>query len=477
MEHYSSLEVVAPAEGLYLREDSRPHPETLSSKPEGTFPEATPVEYHKISGIQAVPGHWESPPGQPLPSNSADNLRRKCGLPIRTFYIILVVVAVVAIGAIAGGIAGGLSSSKSHHSPTATPTATDIPTDDGNSTSPPPNQPVALNILEASRLSSTNWTDQNGFFHRFVFFQDPSNAIIARRWDSQNNTWSTNNLTDIFRQTRTPLNPLAPYTPLASAACYFSNKTNEVHLYYLAPDNTITGVAVYDLIVSPEQWQYDTLGDSTLVAASGSQLAAAWTRCWADDCPGHWALAYQRIPDYGINVANSSNFGSAPRAIESGRVAQNSSLAMIPEIQIGGTSVTRLTLLSESLSSPSSGQPQKTTYKTSWSADGQLFDGAAFPVPSPALQFAMSRLDDFAAIVFLALLPNGTVRGEYFPRGGTFIEIPSVDFRGNPSPVNFSAIAASEDATFYGISADEILQYSINATDPSIFNFVERVYP
>ncbi|KAI1126595.1 hypothetical protein F5Y10DRAFT_278653 [Nemania abortiva] len=469
MEHYSGLEVV-PAEGpYYIQERDRPDPEVLSKR-EDIFPEATPVEYHKISGIQAVSEAGLPSSKQPSPT-SPQHFRRKCGLPIRVFYSILVAVVVVVIGAIAGGVAGGLSSSKSPHPSTTTT----IPTDDGNSTSPPP---TALNILEASRLSSANWTDPNGFFHRFVFFQDASNAIIARRWDSQNSTWSTNNLTDIFRQSRTPLNPLAPYTPLASAACYLSNKSNEVHLYYLAPDNTITGVAVYDLIASPQEWEYDTLGDSTLVAYPGSQLAASWTRRWVENSPGYWALAYQRIPDAGINVANSSNFGSALEAIEPGRVAQNSSLAMIPEIQPHSTSVTRLTLLSESLLSPSSGIPQKTTYTTSWYSDGNLFGGASLPVPSSALQFAITRLDDFAAIIFLALLPNGTVRGEYYPRDeDKFIEISSVEFRGGPATVNFSTIATSEDGRLYGISADEILQYSVNATNPAIFNFEERVYP
>ncbi|KAJ8107240.1 hypothetical protein ONZ43_g6797 [Nemania bipapillata] len=153
---------------------------------------------------------------------------------------------------------------------------------------------------------------------------------------------------------------------------------------------------------------------------------------------------------------------------------------MIPELLASSnTSVARLTMLSESLTTATSGLGQKTTYaeESTWYSDGQLLGSRSLPAPSPNLQFAITRLDNFAAIVFLALLPNGTVTGEYYLKSQSkFVEILSVEFRNGPS-ANFSAIATSEEAIFYGISGDEILQYSVDSEDPSVFNFMEVVYP
>ncbi|KAI0435276.1 hypothetical protein F5Y09DRAFT_293539 [Xylaria sp. FL1042] len=241
----------------------------------------------------------------------------------------------------------------------------------------------------------------------------------------------------------------------------------------MAPDNTIASVEVQDLVGAPGEWIVNTLNGVTLETYPGSQLAAAWNRCWGF-CAGYWALAYQRPGDAGINVANGSNF-QASLAINSNSVTSNSSLALTPEVQIDGASVTRLTMMSESLSSPTSGKAFKSTYETDWSQDGVLLSGNTLPAPSPTLQFAITLLDNFRTIVFLALLPNGTVTGSYYRH--QFIPIPSVNFRGGPSNLNFTAIAASEEGVFYGISQDEISQYRVNDTDPSVFEFIDRVYP
>ncbi|KAI0416149.1 hypothetical protein F5X98DRAFT_388394 [Xylaria grammica] len=479
MENYSDLEV-APAGRVILRGYNQTYPEPSSPHRDSVLPEVTPVEY-KAYGKEAATGDGPSPSGQP-PSGARES-RRKCGLPIRIFHVISAVVILVVVGAIAGGVAGGLLASKSRHAPTSNGDSTSggNMTNNGNSTDGGPTGPAnATNILAVSRLSSTNWTDPNGFVHRFVFFQDASTAIIARRWESQNRTWTTNNLTDIFRKSDISLGTLSPYTPLASAACYFGSLVNELHLWYFLPSNFIIDVAVYDLVTDPGNWQHNKYAPALLPASPGSQIAAAWTRCWSDDCVGWWAVAFQRESDGAISVANASDFSHPSVAVDSGDVVQNSSLAMIPELQVNSTtSVTRLTLLSESLETLNSGIGQQTTYETEtvWFSNGQLFSNRPLPLPSPTLQFATTRLDHFAAIIFLALLPNGTVTGDYWHRAlEKWIEIPSVEFRGGPS-VNFSAIATSEEAIFYGISGDEVLQYSVNSEDPSIFNFMERVYP
>ncbi|KAI1743046.1 hypothetical protein F4680DRAFT_471889 [Xylaria scruposa] len=459
MEIDSGLEVV-PNERRGIHLSHRLYPETVPND-ENTLPEATPSE-HRDNGTQDIRSDDGIQKSWMNLAAGGEQKERKHRFPIPIPYLVTIAVILI-LGAIAGGVAGGIKSSANNSNP---------PMDSNLAHAP------NINVLAESKLSATNWTDVNGFTHRFVFFQDNSSALIVRRWDSQNRTWATNNLTDILSSTRTPLNPLRPSAPLASAACRFQNTTNSVHVYYIATNNVIMGVAVYDLLKGPNNWAFDSaLGvGAGLVTSPGSQLAAIWNRCAADDCVGWWALAYQGLPDSDVNVANASNWKSPQKA--QSRVAQNSSLAMISEIDSKTNSLTRITLMSESLATPNSGLGHKTTYRNEvqgWVNDGSLLRDTSLPVPSPTLQFAISTLDHFASPVFLCLLPDGTVTGEYYRKG--FVSIPRVEFRGGPATVNFSAIAASEEAMFYGVSNDEILQYSINATNPSIFQFVDRVYP
>ncbi|KAI3335285.1 hypothetical protein F4824DRAFT_501250 [Ustulina deusta] len=462
MESYSGLEVAR----YPVSEFDRTHPEPRQNQSENALPEAVPLEYknYNIQAIGTERGLSRTDP--PTPPGNGQDIRRRCGLPLRLFYTIVVIFGVLAIGAIAGGVAGGLASSRRQHN-SAEPNNTS--SNGGNLTNV-----TSSRILSTSKLSATNWTDPNGYTRRFVFFQDASSAIIARSWNAQNGTWTTNNLTDIFRTSRAPINPLGPSTPLASASLSFSNTQNQLYLWYMAPDNTIAGVAVQDLVDAPEEWTVNPLNGATLEAYPGSQLAAAWNRCWGS-CAGYWALAYQRPGDAAINVANGSNPSHASLAIESDSVVLGSSLALTPEVQLDSASVSRLTMMSESLSTSVSGKAQKSTYITSWEHDGGLLPGTTLPAPSPTLQFAITLLDNLRTVVFLALLPNGTVTGSYFR--AHYIMILSVDFRGGPSNLNFTAIATSEEAMFYGISQDEIHQYSVNDTDPSIFEYVEKVFP
>ncbi|TRX91679.1 hypothetical protein FHL15_007461 [Xylaria flabelliformis] len=462
MELDSGLEVVPNERRAIHQLSYHLHPEAVPNDYGTTLPEATPLE-HRADGIQDV---RRSDDGiQKSWRNLAfggEQKERKYRFPIRMIYLISIAFILI-LGAIAGGVAGGIKSSANKSTPPMNSNVTHTPN---------------VNILAESKLSATNWTDLNGFTHRFVFFQDTFNALVARRWDSQNHTWTTNNLTDILSSTRTPLNPLRPSTPLASVASYFQNITNSLNLYFVATNNIITGVAVFDLLRGPNNWVLDsTLGEGpALLTSPGSQLAAMWNRCSADDCVGWWALAYQGLPDADVNVVNSSDWKS-PYVAQS-RVAQNSSLAMIPEIDYEASSLTSISLMSESLTTSNLGSVRKTAYVNQakgWVDAGPLLHDISLPGPSPTLQFAISTLDHFESPVFLCLLPNGTVTGEYWRSG--FVSIHRVEFRGGPDTVNFSAIAASEEAMFYGVSNDEILQYSITATDPSIFQFVERVYP
>ncbi|KAI1752828.1 hypothetical protein F4782DRAFT_498721 [Xylaria castorea] len=341
-----------------------------------------------------------------------------------------------------------------HNESSPTPNGDQIPS--GNQTN------ANARLLASSRLTSANWTDTDGHLHQFVFFQDVFSAIIARKWESQNKTWVTSNLTSALTLSGSPLRPMSPSTPLASIASKF-NSSAEVHLYFLTENNGISGVAVHDLVNRPDTWQLDALGITTW---PGSSLAAAWNRCWDFQCAGSYVVAYQRPDDAAIAVANSSDFSLSAVAVDLFGVAQGSSIGLIAED-------VRLTMYTEFLVSQISGRIQKTAYtQGSWNILEQRF---YLPPPSARVQLVIGALPNNDGIIFLALLPNGTLTGEFFR--GSYVPIPIIRFQGGPPDVNFSAIATGEDAAFYGISNDTILQYSINDSDPSTFDFVETVYP
>ncbi|KAI1414565.1 hypothetical protein F5Y13DRAFT_158804 [Hypoxylon sp. FL1857] len=417
------------------------------------------------------------------PTSHEQPIGRICGLPKRTFYLILAGGILVVIGAIAGGVAGGLAHTQhytSNHS-SDPQNAQDGPdggssgngdgdgNGNGNSTTTNPN----VNVLSISKLSSTNRTDANGNMHRTVFFQDTSSAIIARRWDSQNKTWTTSNITESMRGSTSPLNPL-PGASMASASCFF-NTVAETHLWFLVPDNEVSAVWLSDPDAQPDGWEHDPNYGDGPKTYPGSQIAATWQRGSTGSAIGTWVVAYQ-TPEGDINALNASNWQSPTTVVEARAVADNSSLGLIPQLlgpdSKGVYGVDRVVLVTESLSSGMVGTMQKNTYIGNWSGDGSLINN--IPPPSPSLQFAVTLMNNFTQTMFFTLLPNGTVTALWW--GGHFRSIPSINFHSGPQ-VNFTAIAASEDSMFYGISNDEVLQYRPDDTDLSSFVYVETVYP
>lgn len=302
----------------------------------GGFKEA--VDQSDYSGLQVIYHGSERLPDDPSAiCEATTRTKRICGLSRRVSYLVLVIILFVIIGAIAGGVAGGLSSTHDD------PAGADIPSQESNA-----------NIL---RLTSSNRTDSKGYTHRTVFFQDPHNAIIARIWDSQNKTWTASNLTEIMRGSTTPLNTL-PGTPLASAS-----GNNETRLYFLDPDNHISGIY---LDTAGMVWKYDSsLSDQQIQTLQGSQLAAMWQRYSDESCGGNWIVAYQ-TPAGDINVANSSTHWDSPAvAVDGQAVALNSSLCLAPKLDTEG-GVDWAMLISEAISSKSTSDMQKTTYSGEW---------------------------------------------------------------------------------------------------------------
>ncbi|GAW14541.1 hypothetical protein ANO14919_039440 [Xylariales sp. No.14919] len=486
MERFSDLEV-APDGEHGANEHGRLDPSPLNPVPkheESTMPEAVPWEYRK-NGMSVLPNGDNTMPEAVLLENRGNEIhsagketelrtpsirllfgqpRRRCGMPIRVFYGVLVLVVLLVIGGVAGGVAGGLiTTSKSQDEEDPTTASTTAPTTTPN-----------IHISATSKLSATNWTNPfDGTLHRFVFFQDPFNAMIMRRWNSTTGVWTTNNLTNIFSQTKNPINALTPSTPLASVSSSWRD-FNKLHIYYVAPDHSMTGAVIQDLVNASDTWAFDNLAGATFTTFPGSQIAVAWQRDMTHDVEGWWALAWQNSTDGAVWLANATDFLNPRVAIAAGEAVHGTSLALIPEVQYFTPTLNRLTMMCESLSSPTTGIVKKFTYITSWASDGIWLAGG-IPPPAAGPQFALTRFDNWTTVYFLALLPNGTITGDYYAHGRK--RAPIVTLVGGPSDVNFSAIAASEESMVYGISGDTVLQYSVKFSDPSVLQFEGAVFP
>ncbi|KAI1394147.1 uncharacterized protein F4822DRAFT_38506 [Hypoxylon trugodes] len=398
------------------------------------------------------PGKEEAAvPGQ----DDGTTKRRICGLSPRLFYIILAVALIIIAGAIAGGVAGGLAgrSSKSTSS---------------SGSSLDPNTSGSSAILSNSSLAASNWTDPDGNIHRTVFFQDEYSHIIARQWDSQNKTWMTRNITELVQpSTSGPISPL-PGTSLASASRDIKQgSVYDVSVFFseLSGDaQTISQAASYNPIGNPDSWTYNT---SSLRTWNDTQIAAAWQRCPRDNCPGYWAIAYQGRQGY-VRVGNSSNWGS-DSVIKTSAVTARASIALLPALN--GTNLDGLTLATQRIP----GSIVKSTLKQTgnWTQnDGTILDDVN---PSDTRQFAATSMNNWNEALFLALSTDGGVKAARWD-GKAYNAVPEINFAQAQS-TNFSAIAMTTDAMFYGIADEQIWEYSVDTTDPSVFTLVGKVYP
>ncbi|KAI1106386.1 hypothetical protein F4804DRAFT_301109 [Jackrogersella minutella] len=400
-----------------------------------------------------------------VPNEKAAPAATILGLSKKTFFILLGV-GIVVIGLVAG-LAGGLTA-KNNNDSTSAASGSGSGSSDGSSAS---NSTEKL-ILNNSKITATNFTDSNGIVHRTVFFQDVYNSIIARRWDSKGNAWTTNNLTHLMAATTTPLDP-QPGTPLASASMDL-DPTYETHVWFVDPGNWIKSMVSLDAVNQPDTWDNDTLDGAYLQTWSGGQLAATWQRCFQAECDGTWIVAYQR-PEGAIKTANSSTWATATVAIDSSEVAANSSLAIIP--QLDGTYLDRLELVSERVNTDKSGDMSVTTYNDTWDgSDSRVTElQSDIPLPAPTQQFAVTKWDNWTQALYIGLFEGGAIQGNHWD-GSAMNSISSFKFNSGPA-TNFTAIAMSPDAMFYGISNNEILEYSLDTADPTSFNYVGQVFP
>ncbi|KAI0843119.1 hypothetical protein F5Y06DRAFT_256950 [Hypoxylon sp. FL0890] len=460
-EPYSTLEVrsveaSAPQDHESSNKEVVPHPENQ-------YPQ--PVEPHSA---------WDAP--KPAESSDADKeaaavpgqdngptKRQICGLSPRIFYLILVGIILIILGAIAGGVAGGLTSKKSESSPAPASDTTPAPA---------PDTTRNVNILDTSKLAASNWTDLQGFTRRSVFFQDPYNAIIARQWESQNKTWTTRNVSQLMQSsTSGPIHPI-PGTSLASASSDSkAGPMYEVRLCFsefTGNNQTISWVSSINPIINPDFWVYDA-HDPGIPTWNGTQFAVAWQRCPADNCAGFWTLVFQGQEGY-IRVSNSSNWTNNTRpVVRTNVVSAGASLALVPTLN--GAYVDGMILATQRRP----GSIGQSTFVGDWNwkeDDGTILDNVD---PTLTRQFAVTAMDNWNEALFVALSTNGSIRGAR-GNGTAYNAIPEINLAQGQS-TNFSAIAMTMDAMFYGISDDQIWEYSVDISDPSTFTLVGKVYP
>ncbi|RYP63417.1 hypothetical protein DL769_006956 [Monosporascus sp. CRB-8-3] len=469
-EPYSTLEVRHSYQLPEVIDPEQFQKQTVPNQPYQQHPTAGGLNpYPPADGYYA----HSVPPGSSVETSEQEKPKRTiCGVAPLTFYIILGLALIIIVGAIAGGVGGAMASKggESQEAAGAEP-GNENSTDSTNSTTEMGDR---IDILPDSRLTSSNWTDPDGFTHRVVFFQDAHNALIAREWDSENKTWGTTNITGLFAPTTAPLNPVSG-TPLASAAIDDEGRgLFEIHLWFLDPTSLITSVAHFDTLNPSSRWQVDPLNDAVLETRPGSLLAAAWQRPWVDGQPGSWAVAYQRPSDGAIKVANSSHWETSDVAVENDFVVDNSSLAIIPQLR--GTFLDRMQLVTQGLAnSETTGPMQLTTYDAGWDVDEQQVLVRGIPLPSKKQQFAITMWDDWSNYLYVGLLDGGELTASHYDGSG-FNPIDTINFSGGPER-NFTAISMTADGMLYAISSDEILEYSVETSNPSILRFVGRVFP
>ncbi|KAK6062893.1 hypothetical protein SCUP515_12920 [Seiridium cupressi] len=152
---------------------------------------------------------------------------------------------------------------------------------------------------------------------------DPYNNIIERRWDSQNNTWATTNISQVMSNSATPINvPLG--TALAATAL-----GRQVELFLIDSSSLIRSLYCSDMVSSPDLWQNYTL-NNTLYTYPGSRLAATVKGCGTADS----IVAFRRQEDGAVITTNYSSAWSARElAVNDNEVMASTSLALVTQYQ------------------------------------------------------------------------------------------------------------------------------------------------
>jgi len=450
---------------------SETYPEAVNDKAgmagAGAGVSPAPPGYAELSNGNG--GHGEA--GYPVPPLA--RTATICGMRRRTFWIVMGIAVVVVVAGVVGGVVGSGAAKRNGQEPVSKPPAAPA---NSNSSFPA--------VLTGSKIAASNWTGHDGYGRRAVFFQDTNNALLARLWDSQNTTWLTHNISDIFTQRNIDI-AIAPTSSLASAALDTVNAFGP-RLWFLNKNNIVQRVESSELDVAqqPDSWTAN-LPDGPHTVWPGSQLAAAWQRC-APNCVGNWVLAYQRNTDGAIVTANNSHWANPDLAIKAGEVSKSTAIALVPWYQ---GIANKMGLMSESKVSSGNADVQLYALNTStgdWANTGKPLLASSVPSATSETQFAVTKWDNWSQSLYLSLTANGKLSASWWHGPQTvFEDIALTGFSGNSSSgasgngtPQITAITLTLDAMFYGVTADGmVLEYKVDQDSPGTFTYVSTVWP
>ncbi|KAJ1338632.1 serine/threonine kinase PknH [Microdochium nivale] len=478
---YSTLEVNRPHEAPEVYDPDQNQKEALAAEygtPGIHFPEAVQNQHTSSYGAPSHPssargdGRYDYPQyGEGLeavpPHDEAVPKRRICGLAARNFYILLAVAIVIVVGAVGGGVGGALASKGGNSQPlggsTGTTNGTDSP---GNGTSTTPKGPRPLGI---TKIAAANFTDSNNISHRHVYFQDEFNSIIERRWKSDTNQWTTNNISKLF-EASTTYNPQYGTSLTVAARAKYDSFEPEIQLYFLDQFNFIRSVHAFDAETKPDDWTNNTLGGAFLEVRKGSHLSAMYQSWWDDTRSGSWCVAYQRPSDGSVKTANSSHWVTSDVAVKGTDLSNNASLALIPSLtngRLSGAWLASSGVVQSSQQAPLQVSGFVDTWDNVVPRPMLLAD-----LPSEQNQFAATQVDNWRSPLFVSLADDGTLES---PSGDDATDkIALVDA---PEGTRFRAISFTHDVHFYGISGDEIQEYELIQDRPATLKYLGRIWP
>lgn len=268
---------------------------------------------------QASPPLLEKPKG-----------KRICGLAARTFWIIAALVGLGLVAAIVGGAVGGTLSKNNSKDSSAEQDKGQGGGSGQNSTTTEPNTV----LLGDSRIAAANWTDQGQYVHYAVVTQDKYSNLLGSFWDTQNQTWSSVNISAILTKSGSPI-AAKPGTPLALASTGYPGWRFQLNVYYLTPSNGVGEIYTGDL--QGRQWGVGALvKEAPKVAAPDSQLAALWHRC-PYGCSNQLYILYEDDKNV-LNLLNSSDWTPTKSILQG--LDPSSGLALVPFIFDGGSNGT-----------------------------------------------------------------------------------------------------------------------------------------
>ncbi|KAH7176844.1 hypothetical protein EDB81DRAFT_773647 [Dactylonectria macrodidyma] len=456
--HYSDLPEVY---GSNLPEVAPP---TASNLPEVVGGPKHDGAYHAVPGQD---GKLDREQFAALGGVETPSERRIWGLKRKTFFIVLAIAIVVIIGAVVGGVVGALVGKKDSDSDSDSSSGQSTSTSSGSS---PTSTAVAKNILPKSQLASSNWTDNDGYEHYYLFYQNRRNEIMTSIWDSENKTWEARGVTDNL-ESSVELNIIRG-TSIATTAWRDSDHEFNIRVYFLLASNAI-GELWTPGSYSGSTWIQGDLGAQNFIKpAKGSNLATCRPNMGNSSWPPIALLWQNDDQDIFFTTNEGGNWGSGGTFA----TATNSS----------GLALTSLYQKDEdSLDLP--------LWRPYYDNSDKLQEYIVDPRLDIGASTLGSRLGDlpdgatsnFAAVVYnlynlivINIEEDGTLTGRYWndsvwsePDAPTFKSSPS----GFSSSSSFTAISVHAGKRIYGIVDGEILEWKFEEDTPMEWTYVGQV--